>query len=484
MDFLRVLIMFLAGVCLGRVQAHGGARAAISQKLIDYAVTTFVPILESKLSGLTFPSISGSKDSIDYSVSGIHVTGLSVGSPSVSFVKGTGIALQLNSIHVSAHMDWSYKEKIWPHEPRGSGSADASAGSNTYVHGTVAVTIVDGKPHVNAENLAVSIDDFSIDVHGSLLSWLYNLIVKSFKGSIKSAIGKAISDAVTSEVNGDLNKILGTLTMTQALPLPKPYDVALVDYTILGVDIEADHLALDIRGSVNDTDKSAPPYAGVVPALPPASSAVYASHHMTVDLTTFLLDSAAYVFARRGVLKYTVTGKDLPSSAPIKLDTSTFVDLVPGLKKWPNTDMSITLGTSGNPTFGFSGGIVSATLPAAFNFSVLPSNATAVDAFGLTCACKISANASIDDQNLKFSINPGSTCTPANAYSHVGPVDSSGFALIVNLAIAVGIPAANKALQKGIPLPSIEGVAFANSKLAANSDILTLMTDITYKPNM
>ena len=480
MKFSAIALAISVAVCLVCTgEARGGARASVSQKLIDYAVSTFVPVLEKKLSSLSFPDISGSKDSIEYSVHGIHVTGFGISSPKVSFVAGQGISLDWSGISVSAHMDWSYKEKIWPHEPRGSGSADASAGGSS-VKGLMKLSVVNGKPHVEASDLSVQINDFSIKTHGSLLSWLYNLIVKSFKGSIKSAVAKAIKDAVGEEVNTDLNKILSTLAMTQALPLPAPYNVALVDYTILNLDVEADHIAIDIRGSINDTSKSAAPYSGAVPAMPPASASVYGAHHVVIDLSSFLFESAAYVFANRGLLQYTITSKDIPASAPIKLNTDTFVALAPGLKKWPAAPMSITAGVRSTPSFTFASGKVGINLAADFNFSVVPKNGTAVDAFGLVCNLEASATPSITAQTLHFTISPNATCTPKIAYSHIGTVDASGFGMILNLAIAAIVPIANKIIASGVPLPSVEGFSFANTAITADNNLLSLTTDIKY----
>ena len=328
--------------------------------------------------------------------------------------------------------------------------------------------------------MTVNVNDFTLKVHVPLISWLYDLIIDGFKNHIKSAIGSAIKSAVQSAVDEKLDGLLNTLTMTEKLPLPPPFNIALVDYTILGLDVEADHVALDIRGTINDTDASVDGFAGSVPPMPPASSAIYDAHHATVDLTTFLFESAAYTYSNRHLLQYTVESKDLPASSPIALNTDTFSTLVPGLKKWPSTPMSISAGVSGTPTITFANGSVGLALGANFNFTVL-ANGTKVDAFGLVCLVEAFASASVVAETLRFAISPNVTCTPTVGYTTVGTVNANGFAMIINLAIAALIPMANKKLQNGIPLPTIDGIGFANSEIIAHDSLLTLATDITYK---
>lgn len=114
-------------------------------------------------------------------MSNVKVNNLSIKTPKLTFSPGKGVHVDFSGIDLSASLHWHYKEHIWPHLPEGSGTADVKAGSNTYVRCDLVTSMTNGKPHFTLSNTDINIDDFSIKVHGSILSWLYDLIVDAFK---------------------------------------------------------------------------------------------------------------------------------------------------------------------------------------------------------------------------------------------------------------------------------------------------------------
>ena len=54
-------------------------------------------------------------------------------------------------------------------------------------------------------------------------------------------------------VADDLSPILAQLPTVLPIPLPAPYNVSEVDFSLLTVAVAANHLAAGVRGSINDT---------------------------------------------------------------------------------------------------------------------------------------------------------------------------------------------------------------------------------------
>jgi len=180
-----------------------------------------------------------------------------------------------------------------------------------------------------------------------------------------------------------LNSAIEKFAFVQQLPLPKPYDKAEIDFSVLGIAIETDHVAVDIRASVNATD-GASPYPATPAELPPASSDLYDMRHVTVDFSSYIVESFAHCLASQGLLYYDVLPSDIPSDVPFHLTTNTLKDFAPGLKQYPGKNMSIRVTAAGPPNITFADNHTHATASAEFGFYILGANLTH-PAFVLGC---------------------------------------------------------------------------------------------------
>lgn len=177
-----------------------------SQKLLNYGAIVVNSLIAAELSKTTIPPISGEKDGFNYKVENCKLSA-TIESPAASFVAGSGLSIALDDINLHANCDWSYKLHDWPHLPDGSGSLDASAGGSTSASAIVDVAIVDGKVHLDVNKIGVNIDNFDVSIHGSMFSWLYDLIVDAFKGDIKNDISNAAQGAVKNIIETTLNEV-------------------------------------------------------------------------------------------------------------------------------------------------------------------------------------------------------------------------------------------------------------------------------------
>jgi hypothetical protein len=187
-------------------------------------------------------------------------------------------------------------------------------------------------------------------------------------------------------------------------------------------------------------------------------------------LSSFLLESSAFVFYQAGLLKVLVTDASLPASSPLRLNTMTFAGDAPGLVQlYPNNSMQLAVGVAARPTLVGDGSTVNLTVALAFDFGVILANGSVAEAFALSCPFVGGISVGITGQRLVGNISFLS-CRIAVVSTAVGPIDDvnlNGLAAFVLEGVV--LPMANSKLAPGFPLPSLDGVSFHNSAAVLSS---------------
>ena len=169
--------------------------------------------------------------------------------------------------------------------------------------------------------------------------------------------------------------------------------------------------------------------------------------------------------------------------------TSAYGLIVPGLPaKYPNAPVSLQLGLLSVPTLTITPSGISTQWPFDFAFFVQPSGApSAVEAFDIIASANITLTLSLATQTGDLVIDGdltylGAQLTTGN--STVGPVTGLGLLNdLVSFALTdVVLPAINKALVPGIPLPSFPGLAFTKAALETQQGFALIGLDFTFNP--
>jgi len=478
-----VLLCCLSPVVLG---APGG-RIVVSQKFADYAVTKIMAQLQDGVTQLAIPDISGTAKGFQYNVSNFKISSLTCADPKLSFVEGVGFLLHLDQVAVNGSAHWGYQLNSWPHIPNGGGSVDVSSGSTSHITVTLKIVIVKERPQVQIQSMDVNIGSFDIKVQGSALSWLYDLILKSWKNHIGDAINSAVKSIIPTELD-QINHIVAGFSFTEAVPLPAPYNKSAIDFRVTNIKALSNAIVADDRCEWYPTD-GLPRYSGTSPVVPLTS---YATHHLTLEASSYLFDTAFYTFTHQKLLEYNVTPDMVPKSSPVKLSARTFFLFAPGLFRYQGE--SITILASLIPREGdsahsidFQDGFIKATLPASFDFN-LNSTTLKEPAFTIKCPLKVAATVNVvgtgNDQSVVVKIKNAS-CEPlVVAHSAVGAVHTSGLFSIgsaVHMAINdVILPMANKALSAGVKIPVADGVSLANTVTVVDGGKFQLETDFEF----
>jgi len=208
-----------------------------------------------------------------------------------------------------------------------------------------------------------------------------------------------------------------------------------------------------------------------------------------------VLNSGLWLFWQKGLLTYTLLPSDVPSSFPLRLNTNSFLTIAPQLpQRFPGANMSLTVNASGQPRIAFDAhgrNEMTTSIPSSLAFSVLLSNGTSVPAFTLEAPVDVANHVWVSK-----GATPGATevihanvtllqCTPLTVLSSaVGPVKVGAVSSLTGFLLShVVVPAANKILADGFPIPtSSAGVGLDSVDLRLENDALVVRADFTFSP--
>ena len=165
------------------------------------------------------PKISGNKDGIDYKIDGLSLSDFKLDKKDVSVIVNPKQALESDLItvvvrNVNAAMqnvEWSFKQTYFPFLS-GSGKANANVRGASICLGfivakesirdmddssnTFEASSADYKPALIVSTTSINIETLDLEVHGTILSFVYNAISDMFAKTIKSYVISMLTDTI------------------------------------------------------------------------------------------------------------------------------------------------------------------------------------------------------------------------------------------------------------------------------------------------
>lgn len=476
-----ILFALLAVVLVGSSSGHSldglapAIRGVLTQSGANYLINSILPVIISRLAGLKIPDVDGTFSAplignIDYNIKNVALSNVVYQSASVNVQ--TGLTATLNGVGAHIHFDWGFRQRNWPHISS-SGNADVDiTGSSISMLLTTGVT-VDGEPQLYAQNVDVNFQNMDIHVHGSSLSWLYDLIAALAKSTIKKEAANAVATNMKQLINVMANAALATI------PLEVPVSaVAKIDMRMTQAPTFANSLmSVFLLGQFENITNPVPcPLPHVtLPSNPP-------TRMVQADVDQFVFNSGFWYLFQNKMLSHLVTQADIPPAVGLKLNTNTFGALVPPLKTlYPNTPLEWQLDPLSQPSAAITPdqGVV---MSASFSMTWLVGNDTFVPAF--TLALDIQARVQLATVATNITGNVTLTALKISTISsNVGQFDTKLLNTFFN-AIVGGpiINMVNTALKAGLPLPVFAGIGLANPVLSNGAGFFSLSTDVTYVP--
>eukprot|EP00300_Choanocystis_sp_HF-7_P003605 c12745_g1_i2.p1 GENE.c12745_g1_i2~~c12745_g1_i2.p1 ORF type:complete len:237 (+),score=37.43 c12745_g1_i2:44-754(+) len=149
-------------------------------------------------------------------------------------------------------------------------------------------------------------------------------------------------------------------------------------------------------------------------------------------------------------------------------------------------NMTLGIATFAVPTLDVNASALDAgavlTAPADFSFNVSASSGS-VPAFALSCPVRLAFDAEVDSGVVHPHLDYLS-CDLTVKSTEVGPILVGALQSALELIIKdVLLPAVNKVIAPGMPLPTVDGLSFNNSSIHSTTDANFLVqTDFSYKP--
>jgi lipopolysaccharide-binding protein len=477
------LVLALALVCLASLSTATlpAFKTSLTQGGLTEIKDVTLPLLIAEIGEIAIPDISGETGTpigtIQYWLTNIRLNGLAVSGSALQLVPGVGLAVDLSGLSAHVHLDWKYREEAWPHI-QDSGSADVSISQST-VAVSMAVTEVNGEPHLAVTSTVVSLNQLDISLHGGA-SWLYNLFTGIFSGQIKNAAQSALHDEITNIVNTQANKALASLPMEEKVGGGQ--SASIIDFAQVTQPVfTSAYLTTSHKGEFYSptNPKEAPFTPGNLPDTPPDSSLM-----LGVLVDEYLINTATYVQYQDGVLQYVVTNADLPSDFPMKLNTTNFRLICPPLyQHYPNLNMELAVEAVAPPVATITSENIQLVFSGTIGVDVVLANGSVVNAFMLSALADAKLDVAVLQQNLtgKLSLLHSNFSLES---TNIGPVNVTVLNTIVNaLTTSVLIPLLNKLIGGGFPIPTVDGITFISPQVTLMSGYFTMETNFTYKPN-
>jgi len=393
-----------------------------------------------------------------------------------------GLTWSLSGAGISLHGDWRVKYRVvFKISDHGSFHASASDASIS-VSATLGST-ASGEPTIRATRCTCHIDRLKIHLHGGA-SWLYNLFMGHVERRLRDNLQEKICDAAKDAVNTDAARELATLPMRISLGHDKQW---VLDYRLVSPPaFKSGYLESFHKGEFFSTgDSTEAPFQ---PSPLPSPST--ADRMATFWASSYVLNTAGYVFQKRGVLRYNVTKEDLSKKSRDFFNTTcsffrcigAFVQAVG--KKFPNASVELEMYSSSAPMARIDPQKLTGSFAGVVMFRVRLSDGSLEHLFGIDVKANITVAPILDGSVLKAKvISMDNTLTVID--SRVGSISNTLLELVFDVVKKKFIiPKMNEAGEMGIPLPALKHAQFINTGLYLENDCVRISTDVKYSPTV
>jgi len=374
-------------------------------------------------------------------------------------------------------MNWRYTSS-WVKD---HGTADIqSSGASTSIKAAIGRNPKTGAPAITVSDTGFDCGDLEIKLHGGA-SWLYNALIKSFKGRIRDAINKEVRQKMQDTINQMLTKALSTVPMSYDFGngISLCYELA-DDPAVI-----PDYGKRFVSGSVAESfvTKEGRGKSGFKPSAMPKTTATSAPGPMLeLFINEYAINTLSYAYVKSGNTQMVIDDKNAPAEAKPLLVSGYYVSAAPGLVKKYGDDAPLRM--------DFEVGEVPtlAMLPEGFQLKtagmltmeVNQSN-TFIKAIGMNLNILVAGSVTLKNTTIIPHLDViNVTCTIAS--SSVGEVDPQGMQDLIDFTTTYATAQLNDKFADGIPLPVVKGLTFVEPKIVWGSNYLAIASAFSYKP--
>ena len=202
-----------------------------------------------------------------------------------------------------------------------------------------------------------------------------------------------------------------------------------------------------------------------------------------IIIDQYVAQSASWVFFNAGVMTFNVTDSMLPASAPFRLNTSVFAQLIPGLQKtFPNQMMQLDVSASAAPTAAFTSSGVELSGDGEIAVFAISAAGELQPAFTLGISLAAGGNVTVTSGSSPAITGQLSTATFKSTVkqSEIGTFDPTQLNTLVQGLLSAAVPALNKKLAgMTIPIPNLPQVSLKNPSITYANGYFAVSSDIS-----
>jgi len=460
-----------------------GAYGSVSRDAVQSIVNQVYPPILDEMKKIVVPTVEGKESGFYYKLSNFKLKQLDI--RSIDVATNGVLRVDIRDTVIKTTLDWKYKKKKIPWIPRGSGWLEANLHAGD-IGGAFTVSTIQTptglKPVVKLSGLTVEINEVKIKTHGSLFSWLYNLVIKLFKSKIRNLIVDFVKNGIVNAVNNASDKIINQMTFRGRFGKWGTIDYSLTSNMVFNNGL----IVAPLNGEVYPVATNKSDGATPRPTVPYTPS----TRMLSFVVSSFVVNSALHVHYASGIGARYYTEAEHPKLFPLGFNTNGYALIVPGLPlKYPNAQMTYRFRgvRESNVAITAANGIAwdSLTRLSAFVAGKTPEEDTHV--FDIIVDLKAGGSVTVTtappEPPTIFIVLSGVKPAFTVEKSSVGDVDLALFnALLQQTINDVILPAFNAIFADGIPILSPPGFGFANTVLKPIDSGILLETDISYTP--
>jgi hypothetical protein len=212
-----------------------------------------LPAVVGSIPAITLPAFNQTLLGLNLQMHDFKIAVVNDGTAAFNFVEGIGIQFDVKDITINVTFDWSYSGK----HPFKVADHGTGFGINTLeLKGVNTVGFADKHLQIGLDQFTNALVVTDIEMHGTVgtLDPLANALAGLLKGPLADAINPLVEKAVTGFVNKGIDWLLGKIGTSAAVPLllPKPFNIAQIDFGIVGVTVGENSIALDTLSEVQN----------------------------------------------------------------------------------------------------------------------------------------------------------------------------------------------------------------------------------------
>lgn len=495
--FVAVLVCLLVAftaVPSSEASEAGGLRFSLTQSGLNKIRDLVLPFINYEFSHLVLPDIHLDEKikplpgHITVDLTNIHVSSFNIPSAELQLATPATLKAYLNNADMNLEMNFKWRRVHWPHtSDHGSVKIHPKTGS---LGASIAFSVVNQRPHTKALAESADFDNFDIHFSGHWDSWLYNLIIKLFKGKIKDKLQDSISAALQKAIDVSLNNNFATMDILRTIGGGKSTsnvnygfgDIAVLPYTNNGTK-SLTLSFLDLMTISNNATGAKCPYS--VPAIP-AMPADVSGDMVQIMFADEVFNCLMYTAYANGAMTRLITQKDINPKVPIQLNTTAWKLIAPKLyTMFPNQAMTMFFNPSVAPKVASdptNGAVAKGNF--FLNTSVVNPDGSSVPVFTLDAAFTVGLDIDVHNNKAGNSSIYGKVTQlkidVTVASSLVGTINTAPFTGILHALTPIVQGLLNTLLGLGMPLPFSQGFTLTNPIVSIEQGFIAIAANFAY----